>query len=305
MATPNAENYNTWSWPKDLHPKDNIGPGLRERSTPGTFPHQEPQSAPEAGESSTNANSTPRPSPRPQKHWPPRTCRICFETVQPTFQPLSEHIPTRLQGAQRPVYLSEDPELGRLICPCKCKGSSKYVHEGCLQQWRNASPAYAQRNYWECPTCHYRYRLERIHWGRYISNGTTQLVLTILIFATALFILGFIADPIINFYSDPWAIFSLHPLDNLKGRNYVLAEDEEYTWPEHFMKGLASLGVLGFVQYMLTLSPWHWFRWSFRSNGRGNTGRDRMQNISWVVIMIGVMVFLWVCLCVHLTSYNH
>ena len=305
MATPNAELYNTWSWPKDLHTEDNVGPDLRERSTPGTFPHQEPHSAPQAGASSTGANSTPRPSPRSQKQWPSRTCRICFETVHPTFQPLSEHVPTRLQGAQRPVYLSEDPELGRLICPCKCKGSSKYVHEGCLQQWRNASPAYAQRNYWECPTCHYRYRLERIHWGRYISNGATQLVLTLLIFATALFILGFIADPIINFYSDPWAIFSLHPLDNLKGRNYVLVEDEAYTWLEHFMKGLASLGVLGFVQYMLTLSPWHWFRWNFRSNGRGNTGRDRMQNISWVVIMIGVMVFLWVCLLMYSTLHDY
>lgn len=29
------------------------------------------------------------------------------------------------------IYLGED-----FIAPCKCKGSSKYVHRECLDQWR-------------------------------------------------------------------------------------------------------------------------------------------------------------------------
>ena len=297
--TSNSIEPPSWSWPTDVPSQDTNGPGVRERIIPGTFPANESTYPSRDIPSSTNAQSTPRPTSKPRKHWPMRTCRICFEQVQPTFEPLSEHLPASLQGMQRPTYLSEDPELGRLICPCKCKGSSKYVHEGCLQQWRHSNPAYSKRNYWECPTCHYRYRMERMQWGRWISSSATQVALTVLIFVTALFFLGFVADPIINFYSDPWAIFSSRPLENLRSRNFALADEDAYTWPEHFAKGLASLGVLGFLQYLLTLSPWHWLRWNVRSggigSGRGTTGRDRVQNISWIVIAIGVVVFLWVC----------
>ena len=289
----------SWSWPTDIPSQDSTKPDLRERIIPGTFPENVNTVHPQDVPSSSKAQSTPRRTSKPRKHWPTRTCRICFEQVQPTFEPLSEHLPASFQNTQRPIYFSEDPELGRLICPCKCKGSSKYVHEGCLQQWRHSNPAYSKRNYWECPTCHYRYRMERMQWGRWISSGTTQVALTVLIFVTALFFLGFVADPIINFYSDPWAIFSSRPLENLRNRNFALADEDVYTWPEHFAKGLASLGVLGFLQYLLTLSPWHWLRWNVRSggigSGRGTTGRDRVQNISWIVIAIGVVVFLWVC----------
>lgn len=297
--TSNSIEPPSWSWPTDVPSQDTNGPGVRERIIPGTFPANESTYPPRDIPSSTDAQSAPRPTSKPGKHWPMRTCRICFEQVQPTFEPLSEHLPASLQGMQRPTYLSDDPELGRLICPCKCKGSSKYVHEGCLQQWRHSNPAYSKRNYWECPTCHYRYRMERMQWGRWISSSATQVALTVLIFVTALFFLGFVADPIINFYSDPWAIFSSRPLENLRSRNFALADEDAYTWPEHFAKGLASLGVLGFLQYLLTLSPWHWLRWNVRSggigSGRGTTGRDRVQNISWIVIAIGVVVFLWVC----------
>ena len=298
MASTSVDQQATWNWPDDIPPQYGVEPGTRKRHVPGTFPDDQNISPPENGPSAKEREPRPRPTPRARKAWPVRTCRICFEQVQPSFEPLAEHIPVSLQGTQKPTYMSEDPELGRLICPCKCKGSSKYVHEGCLQQWRHSDPAYSKRNYWECPTCHYRYRLERMQWGRWISSGAMQVALTILIFITALFFLGFVADPIINFYSDPWAIFSSRPLEKLRSRNFALLDEDVYTWPEHFAKGLASLGVLGFLQYLLTLSPWHWLRWNVRSggigSGRGNTGRDRVQNISWIVIAIGVVVFLWV-----------
>lgn len=63
------------------------------------------------------------------------------------------------------------------------------------------------------------------------------------------------------------------------------------------MKGLASLGVLSFIKVIFALSPWHW--WNLRSTGivgggRGTTGRDRISSISWVVVLIGAMTFLWV-----------
>ncbi|KAF3765842.1 hypothetical protein M406DRAFT_356080, partial [Cryphonectria parasitica EP155] len=108
----------------------------------------------------------------------PRTCRICFEEVQPTFDFPSTT--TQFLGRKPRVrYISEDPEFGRLMRPCKCKGSQKYVHEGCLRAWRMASPA--QRNLWECPTCKYTYRLERLTWGRWVSSKVVRAALTVLI----------------------------------------------------------------------------------------------------------------------------
>lgn len=108
-----------------------------------------------------------------------------------------------------------------------------------------------------------------------------------------MFLLGFIADPIINIYLDPYG--SLSPLS---GSRTVYYEDESSSWLEHFIKGFAGLGLLSFLKVVLT-SPWQWF--NLRHSGivggtarGGTTGRDRMANISWLVVLIGVGTFLFV-----------
>lgn len=198
-----------------------------------------------------------------------------------------------LQSKPRVVYVSSDPELGRLLRPCKCKGSSAYVHEGCLQSWRHANPSYGERNYWQCPTCGFKYRFQRVIWARWITSTVAQLVLTFSILLFTVFVLGFIADPIINLYLDPvetiigsefWE--ETHVLD-------VPDLGEESTWFEHFLKGLASLGVLSVIKAFLALSPWRWYlRGSGLISGGRNTGRQRVASINWLVILFGVVTFL-------------
>jgi len=39
----------------------------------------------------------------------------------------------------RICHCGADSELGRLIAPCKCKGTLKHVHQSCLQQWIKSS----------------------------------------------------------------------------------------------------------------------------------------------------------------------
>lgn len=73
-------------------------------------------------------------------------------------------------------------------------------------------------------------------------------------------------------------------------------EDEPATWWEHMAKGVASLGLLGFAKCLLTLSPFQWF--NIRTGGLGRThvggsGRDRLQQLSWITIMIGLGTFLY------------
>ncbi|PYH87862.1 RING finger domain protein [Aspergillus ellipticus CBS 707.79] len=227
----------------------------------------------------------------PTEEYPSRTCRICLETVHPTFPPPSEHLPGFLQPRQRVVYESSDPESGRLLRPCKCKGSSRYVHEGCLRLWRHADPGYGKRNFWHCPTCGFQYRLERLQWARWISSPLTQLALTLVVLMFTIFLLGFIADPIINLYLDP-----LDPTLPLELWDHpvtgVLPDDARASWTEHFVKGLASLGFLSFIKAVFALSSWQGLtlRGTGVLSGGRNTGRNR---VAWLVIVIGVGSFLW------------
>jgi hypothetical protein len=147
-----------WQWPNDI---DELRNRLHKAGT-GPSTESNPQE-----ESSSQQQQQPN-SGKKQRHWKPRTCRICLDTVLPTFHPPSENIPGIFQSAPSVTYESED--LGRLLRPCKCKGTAQYVHEKCLQEWRHADPGYAPRNYFQCPTCGFRYRLQRMGWGKMVSS---------------------------------------------------------------------------------------------------------------------------------------
>jgi hypothetical protein len=197
MASVPYETRSTWSWPEDI--ASQVSQEDQEAPLPGSFTQEQPRTPEEA----PAEESTAEPSPKPQRHYAPRTCRICLEVVLPVYEPAAEGLASLFNPTPSVSYVSADPESGRLIRPCKCRGSSRYVHEGCLQAWRHADPGYARRNFWECPTCHYRYRLERMKWGRWISNPILQLLLTVAVLFLTIFIFGFFADPIINLYLDP------------------------------------------------------------------------------------------------------
>ncbi|KAH8705775.1 RING finger domain protein [Talaromyces proteolyticus] len=252
--------------------------------------------SPEDPQTHTEAADATETTPNRHAHgYPPRTCRICLDTVYPTTEPPSEYLPGFLQSRPRVFYVSPDPEFGRLLRPCKCKGSSRYVHEGCLQSWRHADPSYGSRNYYQCPTCGFKYRFQRVVWSRWIASTMAQVVLTSSILLFTIFLLGFVADPIINLYLDPldtiidsdyWDPTYVADIPDLYGRA---------TWADHFLKGLASLGVLSFVKAILAVSPFQW--WRLRGTGLGSsggrrTGRDRIASIGWLVILIGVGTFL-------------
>ncbi|KAH7090457.1 hypothetical protein FB567DRAFT_292045 [Paraphoma chrysanthemicola] len=268
----------SWNWPDDL-PKSESS--REESSTTSSSPPQHP-----SGTSSARESTPPRAEPRSGRtHWPPRQCRICLETVQPTFNAASDSLPGFLQS---PGVVYQD-ENGRLIRPCMCKGSSKYVHDACLQAWRHADPSYGRRNYWQCPTCGFKYRLARLGAGRFVGSIAAQISLTILILFLLIFFLGFVADPIIGLYVDPWSYMPWNSWSR-PSYGYYYEDDEPYTWYEHFAKGFASMGVLGFLKVLLA-SPFSYFRIG-GGGGRGRTGRDRVEQVSWIIILIGVGTFL-------------
>lgn len=272
--------------------------------TPDGSEEEVEQKTPPFPTTSTPPPEEPQPPtdapPSHEGHYPSRTCRICLEEIFPTFEPASEGMTAMFNPRPKVTYISSDPASGRLIRPCKCRGSQQYVHEGCLQEWRHADPSYGRRTYFECPTCKFQYRLERIKWSRWLTSTTLQIFITFAIMLTTIFLFGFVADPIINLYLDPLDTITTTATG---GRLPAIAlEEDAVSWGEHFVKGLASLGLLGFVKVFFAMSPWHW--WNLRQAGvigggtrraRGRQGgRERLENISWTVVVIGVITFLFV-----------
>src|SRR5215469_5781916 len=276
-----------WSWPDELD-------SVREHQTNSEPNHSNEQS--HTNSQSPNP-SQPQNGQNRQRYYKPRTCRICLETVLPTYHPPSENLPGFMQGTPSVTY--ESPDNGRLLRPCKCKGTSKYVHEGCLQAWRHADPGYSRRNYWQCPTCGYRYRLQRLGFGRIVSSVAAQIVLTIMILLTTVFLLGFISDPILNFFLDPYGSLYGYTWEwgyHSRPVYYEFYEEERrpLTWMEHMTKGFAWLGMLSFFKVIFT-SPWQFlYRNIWGGRRAGTTGRNRLNDTTWLLVLVGAVTFLYV-----------
>lgn len=221
-----------------------------------------------------------------ERKYKTRICRICFDEVQPTFEPLSTT--AQLLGQKPRVrYVSDDPECGRLMRPCKCKGTQKYVHEGCLRAWRMS--AGADRNLWTCPTCLYEYKLNRLSWGSWVSSTMVRGVLTLLVLVLTVFLLGFVAEPILSFI-DPGTFLASFS-DDFEDLEDWIPENQPDTWSWHFSRGFFALGVIGVFKSFMALRPWH--AWNVRIGGGGRRRRGGgFEDISWVMVILGVAMFL-------------
>lgn len=227
-----------------------------------------------------------------QKQNSSRTCRICLEEVHPTLEVPLEKFSSVFHPAPKFRWISEDPASGRLIRPCLCKGSQKYVHEGCLQQWRYSNSACLQKtNFWQCPTCKFQYRLERMKWSRLIISPITRIGITLTVILAAIFISGFFADYIINLYTHPLSTISYI---SSEGRATQYQEDDDSSWAVHFLKGFVSIGVLGIVKTTLAMSSWQWVFKGFgvgRVRRRDQQPHDILNGIPWIVVIFGVITF--------------
>ena len=72
----------------------------------------------------------------------------------------------------RICFAGEEEGLGKLISPCLCRGSMRFVHLECLTQWRlsSANPL----SFFECDNCKYRYHVSR-HWYSLILRSALVL----------------------------------------------------------------------------------------------------------------------------------
>jgi hypothetical protein len=230
------------------------------------------------------------PDPYPGWTYPTRMCRICREDVIPTVTMYPPGVPMKYQ---RPVVeYKNDDEYGRLIRPCKCRGGMRYIHEYCLA--RSRAEGVRPDSLWKCHECGHQFNFQRLTLQRYLRSKMASGILTILFMLCIMFFLGFVADPIINLYVDPY--------DTIVGNEPYWSEVDVATnsgrlegWGLHFLKGLISMGLVGFLKTAL-LNPFNFFNLrgtgfvsSRRSTNTGTTGRERAVNVSWIAVAIGIM----------------
>jgi hypothetical protein len=166
----------------------------------------------------------------------------------------------------------------------------RYIHELCLK--RSRIDTNRPGSLWKCHECGHQFNFKRLTLQKYLGSTAASAGLTVVVMLLIIFFLGFVADPIINLYVDPY--------DTLVGNEDLWSEielqnarGEVQGWGLHFLKGMVSMGLVGFLKTAL-LNPFQWWNlrgagWiSARSSGSGTTGRDRAAGISWIAIIIGI-----------------
>ena len=82
------------------------------------------------------------------------------------------------------ICLDEEDTLDELISPCRCSGSSKYVHIDCLQKWRNTSRGQRGENI--CMECHTEYIIRKTHDRESVINIRTTVLFQLIYYTPAI-----------------------------------------------------------------------------------------------------------------------
>ncbi|GIL98217.1 hypothetical protein Vretimale_3633, partial [Volvox reticuliferus] len=113
--------------------------------------------------------------------------------------PQSEHMLRTSRGSNTPVVTSTcricmdeefDPISNPLISPCKCSGSTKYVHRQCLLKWRSMKSG--TQAYYRCEICHYRYQFRRLWWAQVLGHPITSILIFSALLTASAWLLGYV-----------------------------------------------------------------------------------------------------------------
>ncbi|ORX55859.1 hypothetical protein BCR36DRAFT_320399 [Piromyces finnis] len=187
-----------------------------------------------------------------------RVCRICFGGVNDVL------------------------ESGKLISPCKCKGSMKYVHVNCLNEWRLASANKA--SYYQCDQCKYKYNFQRTKLANFISNKFSILLITILLTYLYIFFTGFVFKAIIQLKNYKIGVFEFPKISFF---NIGL---------EHHFYGFCAIGVYGALKmtfsylFDVTAITNDLFR-LVRRRRRNNRDDDELTII--ILLVVGLIKFMY------------
>ncbi|EIW67111.1 hypothetical protein TREMEDRAFT_64980 [Tremella mesenterica DSM 1558] len=124
-----------------------------------------------------------------------RQCRICLAGVE------------------------EEETMGRLISPCLCSGSMRYVHVNCINAWRGTGTN--AKAFLECPQCHHQYRLRRTLVSGLATSRPILLFLSIFLF----FLLSLLIGQFVLF-------LTASPLRNILSSRSPFRTFNDYMWSD-------------------------------------------------------------------------
>ncbi|KAM5531707.1 hypothetical protein V8D89_014627 [Ganoderma adspersum] len=207
----------------------------------------------------------------------------------------------------------EDPELGRLIRPCLCKGSISYVHVKCLQQWRNTSSS--RSAFYACSQCGYHYHFARTRAMGIATNPIIIAAASTFFFTILVLLSSFVTTWFIGDDDDSYSFSVYYPYEvfrNLiKMTIGILADDgmisesvvrqrtrtHQLKQPQgapsllgrfirRFLLGLPVVGAGSIAHMLLSIPlPFHWLR--FRTRRTGRQSKDLMALIVLAVVLAG------------------
>ena len=105
---------------------------------------------------------------------------------------INNSLNTSLNGVMCRICLDEDLE-SNMIYPCKCKGTAKYVHKHCLNEWRTTSSNIL--NFSRCEMCHYEYKLcpetnNEYKFTKFLRCISNYSILYYIIYSILIFLIG-------------------------------------------------------------------------------------------------------------------
>lgn len=236
-----------------------------------------------------------------------RQCRICLDGVE------------------------AEGELGRLISPCQCKGSMRYVHIKCLQKWRNTSTS--QSAFFACQQCKYQYRFARTQVLGLAGNPIVIAGISGFMFTLIVMLASFVTTYFMDWFEEPssdhgWSYFRfVSPFevatDLISAAFRVLRDgdvagilEDDYFPGEvpvreyfrspsspglimrlirRFLLGLPLVGAVSLVHLLLSirlLAPVQWVA-RYRASRRRNNNRDAAAMIVISLIVLGSLRALY------------
>jgi hypothetical protein len=144
------------------------------------------------------------------------------------------------------ICLEEETDIDKLIAPCRCSGSSKYVHLDCLQTWRRTSRGSVGEN--KCMECHTEYLVRKKYSRERILEISICKLIQILYYTPAIIsMIIYAQDKDLSFitFLDGGEKYKLKKCDTWFSRNNPLMNDT-YCYPTS-VKGYASMDEDGMI----------------------------------------------------------
>lgn len=130
------------------------------------------------------------------------------------------------------ICLGEETSVeNRLFSPCLCRGSQRYIHEQCLQQWRQS---HLNQSLYRCATCLYHYRTSRMMFARYLQNPFVITGCTVVVTVSTVWIIGLFLKSLLF-------IFGLGLAASV--RSSVMAVSRKLVWWSVILIGIVTLVV--------------------------------------------------------------